>query len=208
MIALPFALFLLLAAVAPTAAAKWPAIQDATESHWFPDARLAVVKMDVRQVGGGFAYRLECHPGGFEAEFHDYTGEFDCKLFEIRNIGKRDWEPTLLIELPGDGEWWSRGRFLREALEGECASYPEYGLRRTFRLRGMKVVLTMSRVTLGPPGDYAETFRPSLRSFYFTASVAPDPTANTTIAEKPGIRGPWVPDPSRPGKSKLDCLVR
>ena len=67
-------------------------------------------------------------------------------------------------------------------LLGQCASYPEYGVHRTFRLRGLRLELTAS--------DIKSTSQGRVESLVFTVGVRPDPSAVLEQAAQPGYLHP------------------
>ena len=101
---------------------------------------------------------------------------------------------TLLTDNPHQSrDWESRGRFLADELFGSCARYPEYGAVRHFRLRGMRITLSLADIVFDTStgvGDRSANGLMGLSSFRFAFSVEPDSTAQSEIAELPGYEEP------------------
>lgn len=139
-----------------------------------PDIRNSEVKADIISVDGNAAYSIECHSASYASDpYFDYSGEFECKLTEL---GKAGTYSTLFTEnVDQSRDWESRARFFAQNLKGECATIPEFGRSRNFRLRGMKITLDVLRPQYASDGK--------LSSLELVISVAPDASATSLIAE-------------------------
>jgi hypothetical protein len=93
----------------------------------------------------------------------------------MTNIGSVTNYSTLLTEdINQSRDWESRARFFSADLQGECASIPEFGSIRDFRLRGMMVTLQVLQPAFGPNGV--------LDSLKLKVAVQPDSSAQRPIA--------------------------
>jgi hypothetical protein len=192
----------------PTRVFRWPQVKPLHESFYFRNAWHASATLLIKGANGVPLYRLQCYGEQAKRSPSDlqlhaealYSGEFDCHLYSFPDPTASD---TLLtdITLPG-GESYSRAVINAAELVGACGNYPEYGLVRHFRLRGMRITFTYSDVrtkeeltSIGapyPPGT-PRIDVPELTSFRFSVDIAPDPTAVSTIAEPV----PFAPPPPK-----------
>src|SRR5207245_11632673 len=101
---------------------------------------------------GAPVYRLQCHSAEYSGGDHDfaYSGDFECRL---SSVGNRDRYSTLLTEDAHQSrDWESRGRFFAQNLRGSCASIPDFGAVRKFKLRGMDLTLKIINPRFAPDG--------------------------------------------------------
>lgn len=92
--------------------------------------------------------------------------------------------PNLLASSPDEKPYSTRARIDPKDLVGPCASYPEHGRVRHFRLRGF--VLTLSFADIEPSGT-----RPDEAAYaVMHVSVRRDPAARTAWAEETGFLDP------------------
>jgi hypothetical protein len=182
--------------------AGWPDVVALRDSVAFADAKTAAAEWTIRGAGQAPLYHVACHAYGFEGDTaFDYSGDFECRLTsmyseeEVSTLFTENWRQTR--------DWESRARFLAEELVGRCAAYPEHGLVRHFRLRGMLVTLSISRPLLDSMliPEIPE-MRLGLKSFHFSIAVAKDSTARTSIAEPVRYAAPTYGDRKR---SSLTC---
>ncbi len=172
----------------------WPKIASLRKSFTFLDLRTAEVELPISGLNGQPLYMLECHNGDYEDPHFNYSGDFECRLTSTNPDSKEDYTTLLTYAPLQTQDWESRARFFLSELEGKCGSYPEYGRVRNFRLRGMRLTLSLafggSERGSGrrPGGPFAATLRVEIRA-------APDPTALSQIAEDVPYRSPLT-DPS------------
>lgn len=183
----------------PEATASMP---DAPDLRW-PEMRefrvMAGINLSSRRIdldiplydlSGAIRYRLICRGGSREyldeVERRTQTASYLQPLTCILNYGNRETDASLLseAEIPA---YFSRGHFEGRELVGACARYPEYGLVRSFRLRGFRLEISLSDLAMSasrrsgsPIPDYA----------LMTVSLQRDPSARTAKAEQPGYLDP------------------
>jgi hypothetical protein len=170
----------------------WPRVQALTKEYHFPDALRAVVDLNVIDTSGRKIYVLHCRPGALILKSGkaftlpndaDFWGDFDCHLHSLYS---RDKYESLLIDNPySNDESHSRGEFYYYEFQGTCSDYPEWGRKRSFRLRGMRLQLELFDIHFAadpPPGRLA--------SFGFKVEVIPDPLALSAISEPPAFMIP------------------
>ena len=188
----------------------WPQVQGLTAQYHFQDASRAVVDLYVTDTSGRKIYMLRCRPGALVLKpgeaFNlpkdaDYWGDFDCHLHSLYS---RDTYESLLIDNPYDNDAsHSRGEFYSYELQGTCSDYPEWGSKRSFRLRGMRLQLELFDIHFAvdpPPGRLA--------SFGFKVEVIPDPLALSAISEPPAFMIPAAqPQESDPRFASCDSPV-
>jgi hypothetical protein len=159
----------------------WPHIRPTT-ARFRVDFALGKVVIDLplRDRIGRERYHFACR--GVRESYLDslkdnWVGPLMCTLAE----GTEAREESLLSE-DDSAAWFSRGQFRREDLVGECAKYPEFGVHRSFRLRGFRLTLDADHVVVDATGRAA--------SFVLRISVSPDETARSEQAERPGFLDP------------------
>jgi hypothetical protein len=191
-----------------TAAAQvkqWPPVAPTSVVVFFASGKDASLGLEIKHAGDGSTlYVLDCHTFAFEDPDFNYSGDFECRL----RTASGDAGPlgTLLADRRSERDWDSRGRFLREEVEGDCGRHPDYGLRRRFRLRGMSLTIAMSDLTLVTrrPAASDDALVPAFRSFRVRVDVKRDDAATSEIAEVPPARNPLRPGDS-PGTFRRDC---
>jgi hypothetical protein len=171
----------------PSLQTNWPQVQAQRKDYDFPDALRAVVDLTLRDTSGKEIYILHCRPGALILKPGKaivlpndpvFWGDFDC---HVHSLYEHDKYESLLIENPLDNdESHSRGEFYFYELQGSCAAYPEWGHKRSFRFRGMRLKLELTNIRFSadpPPGRLA--------SFGFSVQVTPDLAAVSAISEPP-----------------------
>jgi hypothetical protein len=121
---------------------------------------------------GGTVYKLECHNGNYDDEREmSFSGDFQCALYALQ--GGRVSSGNLLADSTHD-----RGRMLSVQLSDRCGSYPEFGLVRHFRVRGMRVTLEFEDLqwSTSSGGEGLDQFTVDL-------TVEPDQSALTETSE-------------------------
>jgi hypothetical protein len=165
----------------PTAS-HWPEVAPMHVATFFSEGRLASGNWTIYGPEGQQLYRIECRSRDQEghADFI-YSGDFECRLVSLYS---HEAHSSLFLENPhATRDWESRARFLAEDLVGACAQRPGWGSSRQFRLRGMRVTLALSDISVERTTDRASGQGTlELRSFWFTLAVEPDAQATTAIA--------------------------
>ncbi len=161
--------------------AVWPNVRPFAMS--FPvdltSERIAI-DIPITDQAGGVVYYFACRGGGdayLDSLSANWVGPLMCTLA----IGDKASEESLLSE-DDSAAWFSRGQFRREELVGDCAKYPEFGVRRSFRLRGFRLNLDAQNVLVDGSG--------LTRSFTLAVSLVRDPGAVAAQAERPGFLDP------------------
>jgi hypothetical protein len=191
--------------------AKWAKVQEISKIYNFDNPITANVELTLREENTDRPlYKLECHSGlytGADADF--YSGLLDCRL---TSLYAKDPVSTLFSEtIDQTTDWENRGRFLSDHLRPGCAAYPEWGQSRTFRLRGMNIVISLSNVKfnskteseeqakLVPGAEQLETSGGEIpKSYSVRITVNSDPTSETSISQKPTTSQPlWFYHPDR-----------
>ena len=131
-----------------------------------------MLRVALKGPQGQPAYLLECRG--------DAASALRCSLHEAQ----RPAGASLLVRT-GQRD---RGLFSAQDLHGACASYPQFGRQRSFRLRGFELSLALLEVPAVAAGGQP---RQALQ-----LDVLPDPLASAAEAE-----APEVPDPQSPGHS-------
>lgn len=166
---------------AQSTARKWPAIEPTTARFSIDlNADEIVIDLPLRDQSGRERYHFACR-GGKETYLdplpQNWVGPLMCTLWP----GTEAREESLLSE-DDSAAWFSRAQFRRDELVGSCAKYPEFGVHRSFRLRGFRLVLDAEDVVVNSAGEPT--------SFVLKVSVASDPSARSEEAERPGFLDP------------------
>ena len=104
----------------------------------FTSERIAI-DGPIKSPDGSVVYHFACR-GGSQAYLDSLPENWVGPLMCILAVGQQAPEESLL-SADGSAAWFSRGQFQREALLGDCAKYPEFGVHRSFRLRGFRLTL-------------------------------------------------------------------
>ena len=153
-------------------AQSYPAPAIITKNLYISDVSKANISLNIKARDGRGLYTLQCHSSGYEGDSSfDYSGDFECRL--ILANGRNTYSTLLTEDLDQSRDWESRGRFFAASLKGECATIPEFGTVRSFKLRGLRLTLRISDPMF--QGD-------KLHSLKFTVAVVPDPNAHRAIA--------------------------
>lgn len=179
-----------IAAAAPlraTSPEAWPRIKP-LDTHVQIDltAGPSDIRVPIHSINGETIYWLRCL-GGSTAQLdtlgeHDgenYVAPLACVLAD-RPDG---WSGSLLRE-DESAIWYSRGQFHSSELVGDCGRYPEFGLIRHFRLRGMQLTLVAENVKLN---------QQDLDGLTLHVTAIQNADARTTITERPGYIAPEPP---------------
>jgi len=135
----------------------------------------AQFNLSIKNVAGQLAYLLRCTIGG-------HWG-IDCGLFVP---GKK---VNLLEDSVDPYSDLSRSKILPEQLYNQCASYPEWGAQRVFKLRHLVITIEFTNPALsGGPGK-EHLASPwdvdSVNKVAVRAKVEPDPMASSPVAPPP-----------------------
>lgn len=122
-------------------------------------------------------YQLRCNAGDAEDRLEKedyYYSMFQCHLIDMNNkplnllMGTESW----VIK-----DYHTRAIFTYEQLMGPCKDNPFYGFRREFKVRGMNVVLAISKFESPSMADMlSERVTPRF-SFDFQVDITPNPSA-------------------------------
>lgn len=170
----------------------WPQITPVNRIYHFDSAKNAYIDLYIFSINGEKLYNLKCHNYLYEDDpDFDYSGEFECRMVSLYS---KETVSTLLTENPmQSADWDSRARFFSFQLSGDCGKYPDYGLARNFRLRGMSINLKMSNISFTESyikNGYSAFDYLGLKAFTFQVAVEFDPDANTSIAEPTKYKEP------------------
>ena len=122
------------------------------------------LSLPILAVSGRPAYILECaspENARARAEGFHFTREFECRL-SIPGA-TRPPDNQLLVESSGKAGSTSTAGFNWNQLNGDCYRYPEFGAQRIFRLRNMRLVITVSNVIFTPEVHQAQTHKRSIQ---------------------------------------------
>lgn len=188
----------------------WPVVNPLSRSIHFVDHQNIGAKVAITGTGGKPLYLLQCYLNAYDHgddPGFNYSGNFECRLTCL--YSEQSYSTLLTDEIQQTADWESRGRFLFEELAGDCAKYPEYGMVRHFRLRGMRLTLAIKNFNV-EPGSLGEN-RPwkvdRIQSLDLKVAVASDPGALLEIAEPPPYLAPPQAHPGNRNDPSLNCSV-
>lgn len=185
---------------------KWPQISPVKKSFYFKESSAKEAKLKIVGLNGQSLYLLECYLGHHEDPDFDYSGDFECRLTPLYSKENEVYSTLLTDDPKQSRDWESRGRFLVEEIMGKCAEYPEYGILRHFRLRGMTLTLHIKEFNLEPiSGDMNVKKKPIIRDLNLDVIVTPDQNALSTIAEKVKYVEPPYIHPEKQNDFSKNC---
>lgn len=187
---------------------RWPAVRPVEKHYSFSVASRAKVNLLIEDTQGDALYLLGCLPELPEGD--KSAAGLSCYLVPIAAPDLGLESPTLLNDDPMEARIpHGRGEFWVDNLRGDCAAYPEYGSERTFRLRGMKIVLRVTNVVFGPTRTFQTPARTlsTMLSFGLQISVSPDPSTLSAISQPVPIGPPRWKEPLDPWNAHPDCRV-
>jgi hypothetical protein len=161
--------------------ASWPDVM--AQSRTFRvdlSAEKIVIDVPVTDQAGRELYHFACR-GGSQTYVDSLAENWVAPLMCTLAPGNQAREESLLSE-DGSAAWFSRGQFKAEELVGACSRYPEFGVHRSFRLRGFRLNLDAQNVVADSDG--------LAKWFTLVVSVVRDPTARLRQAERPGYLDP------------------
>jgi hypothetical protein len=165
---------------------SWPVIQPIEQDYHVENFDKPIVTLTIRTRAGSAAYKIDCANGDTPDDVldFDFSGDFECLL---QTVPTNHSFSTYFTENPHqDRDWESRARFFASEVADPCGQIPELGRTRTFRVRGMKIILAMSNIAFSGQGKELH-----LKSFDFRIAVEADGTAKTKITEPPLIDTKW-----------------
>lgn len=167
------------------------------------------LRLPVLAVTGRPAYVIEC--ASLESERARAAGfrvsrQFECRLSIPE--AKSATEMQLLAESShAVPESAGRSGFTWNQLNGDCYHYPDYGGQRIFRLRNLRLIITLSNVRLGPETRIGNRpYEHSLQGFTVRLQGFFDPTATTEFPAPSHYEPPKALAPG-PAMGELDCKV-
>lgn len=149
------------------------------------------VDLPLRDARGQIRYRLVCRSGNQEYRAQVERTVGPASYMEdpvcILNLGNSETDTSLLADDSSSPPLHTRGYFLQEAMVGACATYPEYGLIRHFRLRGFRLTLALSDLVMNSRIDHD---RRPVGFATLSVELSPDPSATSATAERPNVVDP------------------
>src|SRR6266498_600961 len=188
-------------------AGRWPGVRKQQFVFHFVQGKNDTLQETIVSTNGQPLYRLECADADGSKHLPTasevWTGDMECHLISI----KQELPAYVSLLLSPSDPSVSAGRavFVAYMLKGKCASYPDWGLVRQFRLRGMKIVLALSDVVY--QSYSSETHYEGIKTATLTITVSPDSTATSALALPSRYKEPRVlnPDESDFDRYRVDC---
>jgi hypothetical protein len=185
---------------------KWPDIEPVQRDYRFTSASQADVRIPILGVDSKPLYLFRCTPDlAFETGI---IGALACYLITADGEDNGIDSVTLLTDDPLDNMVaHGRGQLSSYELEKACASYPEHGSTRTFRLRGMKLTIRVKDVEFAQspnPHIPAQVIR-GIHSLSLEVSVTSDATAISAVAEPVPYAPPRLKNSLDPWSDIPDC---
>lgn len=173
---------LLLAELA--SAANWPRILPFEHLYNFGRPQDMYLNLPIRAANGKLAYILSCAspenphaPAGNAA----HRRQFECRL-SLPDARTAADSQLLTGDSGSDREWTNRAGFSWNQVTGECARYPDYGIQRIFRLRNMRLIITLSSVRLLPNAEGNKEYKYQIHSMTVRVQGFYDPSALSPVA--------------------------
>ena len=170
-----------------------------------PGPRTCTLSLPILAVTGKPAYILECaSPENAHARagsFH-YTHEFECRLSLPGATHAPDTQ--LLADSSSRAGALSQTGFNWNQLNGDCYRYPDYGGQRTFRLRNMRLIITVSNVIFGPGIRAGGVYKRSIQGLTLHVQGFYDPAAMSEFPVPSRYEQPKPLLPDQPA-GQLDC---
>jgi len=167
---------ILISVLAVTAcyAKDWPNINSIEGEIAINDPDTAEFNKLISDTSGTPVYELICRTGELDDDIEfNYSGLLHCRL---KSLDPDNRIVNLLAEeMHPDRDWLGRGRFFLEDIIESCGTYPDYGSKRVFLLRNMRITLQITNIIFGTDKD--------LNSYVFIYSFVPDRTSSKPIAE-------------------------
>lgn len=161
------------------------------------------LSLPILGVNGKPAYILECaSPENVRARaegFH-YTREFECRL----SLPGATKAPDTQLLTDGSGKA-SQAGFNWNQVIGPCYRYPDYGAERNFRLRDMRLTITLSNVIFGPEVRAGQGNKRSLQGMTVHVQGFFDPGASREFPAPSRYEEPKPLLPDQPA-GQLNCI--
>jgi hypothetical protein len=188
---------------------RWPSVSPVARTFHFVDHQQPEARLIIRAPGGEGLYLLECYLNAYERpdpQF-DYSGAFECRLISTTPAMNEGYSTLLTDQTHPTRDWESRGRFLLQEITGQCATYPEWGAVRHFRLRGMALTLAVSNVKVeaGSRVRNQPWGVDRIQSLDLNVDVAADPRALPPVSEPTRYAEPPYAHPDNPEDLSRDC---
>lgn len=171
----------LLWAIAAASNGEWPKVKPAFKSFNFTDVEHTDIDLKLYDRSNRAIYAIKCHSGdydGHHADSNNYSGLIQCYLESL--YSKEYFNNLLADSAQQSADWTNRGRFLPNHLLPICRDAPEWGKTRNFRLRGMRVTLSISDIQYAASGASSEA---EPVSYTFTVNVESDSSATSAFSE-------------------------
>lgn len=185
----------------------WPAVRKVHFVFHFSQGKDDTFSATIDSLQGKPLYRFECADAEGSKRLGTasdvWSGDLECHLLSVNP--EHPAYQSLLVSASDPSVSAGRGVFLAYMLKNKCATYPDWGLVRQFRLRGMKVILSLSDVVYEPYSKQA--YYEGIKAATLTIDVLPDPTATSSLALPSRYAPPKVLNPDDPDQNKyrVDC---
>lgn len=150
-------------------ASAWPQIMPVEREFSVSQPANIHLETAIQSASGSDLYKVICRDGNEEDEDFAYSGLIQCRLV---GLSGESHDPDLLAQPGATRDWLSRGRFLYDELTGNCRDDSEWGRRRTFALRNMRLVIAIEDFHTSDESKND----PSV-SYKLVIQAAPDPKA-------------------------------
>jgi hypothetical protein len=177
---------------------EWPSVAPLSKSYKFEGVDEGAeprVDLIIRSVSGKPLYRLLCHSGNYaggpdeqyKGEADEFSGVIDCHLLSLY-FEPKDYGSLLPYDPLDRSVHFDRAPLSAPDVLGKCADYPEYGVQRRFRLRGMEIQFRYLDIVFSKAKT--KDGIPPIRSFRLDIDVKRDRSAITAIAEPVDVQRP------------------
>ena len=187
-------------------AESWPRIHPFDHNFNFARPQDMYLSLSIQTVTGKLAYILECaspENARARAESFHYTHEFECRLALPGATHAPDNQ--LLTDGSSKAGSMSQAGFNWNQLIGPCYRYPDYGAERNFRLRNLRLAITLSNVIFGPEVRTGQGHKRSLQGMTVHVQGFFDPGASREFPASSRYEEPRPLLPDQPA-GQLDCI--
>ena len=129
---------------------SWPQIKAFDQNFTFAVRSKMFLRFPIESLHGKELYVVECASPFAEdkrAGLYAYSRDFECRV-SLPGAALLPDIQLLAFNSRIDKEWQSRGGFWWSELTSACAGYPDWGAKRVYRFRGMRLTIDIFDVRM------------------------------------------------------------
>lgn len=139
-----------LSSVGAGAQQVWPRIKSFDRTFTFASRKEMFLRFPIKNNHGRVLYIVECaspFADDKRVSQYAYSRDFECRV-ALPGATLLPSIQLLALNSRIDKEWQSRGGFWWSELVPTCASYPDWGAKRIYRFRGIRLIIDISDVQM------------------------------------------------------------